>query len=431
MDFPSGMRRLSTWITAAVLAPAVLMTVAACSPAPSFKERIELTPEANAQALNEAEWINSPANPTKIFADLRGQMTTNPDDQITPNEVCATLKKYEEDAKLFLFENEIRSASNKTVIGQCRDQLLRRLERIHAANRARMKAQGFAVLNYGRINDVLALDLQNPDSMTEIMKNVYAEVDGGKMPALKTEEQLRDVSKGYVAIRGDVQPKQVILTFDDGPHPLMTSLIAATLKSAQTKGIFFTLGQAAKRNPWVTQELAREGHVIANHSYSHPYMGPLEECKGEDCRKNWVSEREALFELQKTHQLLFDLVGQVEPFVRFPFGAKTKGLGAFLKAHGMGEFFWNVDSEDWRFSHSNEAVLDRMMAQLDKDQRGIILLHDIHRRTAEILPELLHRLAKGGYSIVVLRAQDPMSRTQNVLLTGEEISIPTALLPTP
>lgn len=414
-------------ISLLLLIPATLLVAAACSPAPSFKERIELSPQANEQAANEIEWINSPANPTKIFADLRGQMSANPDDRITPDEVCASLKRYEEDAKLFLFENEIRAASNKTVIGQCRDHLLRRLERIHAANRERMKAQGFAVLNYGRIKDVLALDLQNPDSMSEIMQNVHAEVGGRKIPALRTEEQLRDVSKGYVAIRGDVQPKQVILTFDDGPHPLMTSLVAATLKSADAKGIFFTLGQAAKRNPWVTQELARDGHVIANHSFTHPYMGPLEECKGDDCRKAWVSEREAVFELQKTHQLLFDLVGWVEPFVRFPFGAKTKGLGEFLKANGLGEFFWNVDSEDWRFSHSNEAVLDRMMAQLEKEQRGIILMHDIHRRTAEILPELLHRLAKGGYSVVLLRAQDPLARTQNSLILGEGLSIPASL----
>lgn len=414
-------------ISALILIPATLFLAAACSPAPSFKERLELTPQANATAMNEVEWINSPANPTKIFADLRGQLATNPDDQITPTEVCASLKKYEEDAKLFLFENEIRAASNKSVIGQCRDQLLRRLEDIHAANRQRMKEQGMAVLNYGRIKDVLSIDLQNPDSMAKILKNVYAEVDGAKIPALRTEEQVRDVSKGYVAIRGDVQNKQVILTFDDGPHPLMTTLVAAALKTAETKGIFFTLGQAAKRNPWVTQGLAREGHVIANHSFSHPYMGPLEECKGDDCRKNWVSEREALFELQKTHQLLFDIAGGVEPFVRFPFGAKTKGLGEFLKANGLGEFFWNVDSEDWRFSHSNEQVLDRMMTQLDKEQRGIILMHDIHRRTAEVLPELLHRLAKGGYTVVVLRAQDRLAPTQNVLITGESMTIPLSL----
>lgn len=415
------------WLNLTILAPATLIATAACSPAPSFKERIELTPQANETAVNEAEWVNSAAHPTKIFADLRGQMATNPEDKITPKEVCDSLERFQDDQKLFVFENEIRSASNKTIIGQCRDHLLRRLERIHARNRARMKEKGFAVLDYGRINDVLSLDLQNPDSMTEILKNVTAEVNGRKIPALKTEEQLRDVSKGYVAIRGDVQPKQVILTFDDGPHPLMTPLVAASLRTADTKAMFFTLGQAAKRNPWVTQGLAREGHVIANHSFSHPYMGPLEECKGEDCRKSWVSEREAIFELQKTHQLLFDLVGSVEPFIRFPFGAKTKGLGEMLKANGLGEFFWNVDSEDWRFSHSNEEVLDRMMSQLEKEQRGIILMHDIHRRTAEIVPELLHRLAQGGYTVVVLRAQDAMARTQNPLIMGEGLKLPATM----
>jgi peptidoglycan/xylan/chitin deacetylase (PgdA/CDA1 family) len=419
--------KMQSWKTLVLVAPAVLIAGVACSPAPSIKERISLTPSANEKALNEMEWITSEANPTKIFADLRGAMATNPDDQNLPNEVCESLKKYEDDRSLFIFENEIRAASNKTILGQCRDHLLQKIEKIHAKNREEMKAKGFAVLNYGRIKNVLSLDLQNPDSQSEILKNVFAEVNGARIPQVKTEIQLRDVSKGYVAIRGDVQPKQVILTFDDGPHPLMTPLVAAALKSAETKGMFFTLGQAAKRSPWVTQDLARDGHVIANHSFSHPYMGPLEACKGEDCRKSWVTEKEAIFELQKTHQLLFDVVGGVEPFVRFPFGARTKGLGEFLKANGLGEFFWNVDSEDWKFSHSNEEILDRMMAQVEKDQRGIILMHDIHRRTAEIVPELLNRLAKGGYTVVLLRAEDSLAQTQNALIQGQGLQYPASV----
>lgn len=418
------------WILKALL-PLGLLGLAACAPEPSFRERVNLSVDANQQAVNEVDWKTSPQHPTKIFADLRARSEKAPEDKKTQKEICDALKQVKDDRSLFIFEAELRAAPNKDVLGQCRDYLLRKLEVIHARNRAEMKSKGFATLNYGRLKNVLNLDLQNPDSWEEIKKNVQSEINGSKVPTLKTEEQLRDVSKGYVAIRGDVKPGQVILTFDDGPHPLMTPLVAAALRSAETHAMFFQLGSAASRSPWVTQQLAGEGHVIANHSFGHPYMGALDDCHSDSCREEWVDESEAIFQLQKTQKILFDLVGAVEPFVRFPYGAKTKGLGEFLKANGLGEFFWSTDSEDWRFSHTNEQVLDKIMKSLDAEKRGIILMHDIHRRTAEIVPELLNRLAKGGYSIVLLRSSDVMSRSQHPLIQGEGLVMPTSLLKKP
>lgn len=398
------------------------VVVQGCSPRPSASERLSLSLKTNTTAKTEVDWLTSDQHPSRVFADLRDRAEDG-STQVS-DETCAALKKYESDQSLVVFESEIRAANNKTLIAKCRDQLLTRLESIHAQRRAEMQNQGYAVLDFGRLGNLNRLDLQNPDSTQMILENVRATLNGKDLQLMKTEEQIRDVTKGYVAVRGDLQEKQVILSFDDGPNPLTTPMVAAALQTVGAKAIFFTMGKAAQRAPWVTQELSRSGHVLGNHSYNHPYMGPLEACRGEDCRKNWVSEKEAIFELQKTHQLLFDIAGGVEPFVRFPYGAKTKALGEFLKNNGLAEFFWSVDSEDWRLTLSNDEVLNRTLAQLEKDQRGIILMHDIHRRTAEILPELLRRLSDRGFSIVVLRSADSLARTQHPLIRGEGLVMP-------
>src|SRR5690242_13124656 len=62
----------------------------------------------------------------------------------------------------------------------------------------------------------------------------------------------------------------IALTFDDGPHPVMTEKLMAMLKEEGVPATFFVVGKMAVRYPGIVQEMAREGHEVANHTFSHP-----------------------------------------------------------------------------------------------------------------------------------------------------------------
>ncbi|MNT69450.1 Peptidoglycan-N-acetylmuramic acid deacetylase PdaC [compost metagenome] len=75
----------------------------------------------------------------------------------------------------------------------------------------------------------------------------------------------------------------------------------------------------------------------------------------------------------------------------------------------MGEFYWAIDSEDWK-SQPNQGMIDNVLRQLELRKRGVILFHDIQRKTAESLPQILKELYNRGYSPVLLQAADPQAR---------------------
>lgn len=86
----------------------------------------------------------------------------------------------------------------------------------------------------------------------------------------------------------------------------------------------------------------------------------------------------------------------------------------------MANFLWSIDSNDWRkinpdkTAHTNAQVIKETLEQLDQRGRGLILFHDIHERTIELLPEFLVQLKKKGYSVVMLQASD--SRLKNSVM---------------
>ena len=89
-------------------------------------------------------------------------------------------------------------------------------------------------------------------------------------------------------------------------------------------------------------------------------------------------------------------------FFRFPYLADSKKLRQWVGAHGMVVMDVQVDSKDY-FGVSPAAVATRTMNALRAHQKGIVLLHDIHNRTAAMLPALLTQLKAEGYKVVQLR----------------------------
>src|SRR5439155_1649341 len=89
----------------------------------------------------------------------------------------------------------------------------------------------------------------------------------------------------------------IALTFDDGPHPVMTERLLAMLKTEGVPATFFIVGKMAVRHPEIVQEIAREGHEVANHTFSHPNLARAD-------------AQTVLNELSQTRSVIQKLTGQ-------------------------------------------------------------------------------------------------------------------------
>jgi len=195
---------------------------------------------------------------------------------------------------------------------------------------------------------------------------------------------------------GDQYPPQhmlkkgeVVLTFDDGPHPTYTKEILAALKAQCTKATFFNVGEMVKQYPDVAREVQAEGHTIGTHTWSHPNLG----ARSLDSAKREIESTIA------TENAL--LPNGVAPFFRFPYLSDPKRVREYLAGRNIAVFGIDVDSSDYRTRKPGQ-ITDNVLKGLIKTGGGIILFHDIHGVTAEALPNVLDELKRHGFHVVQL-----------------------------
>ncbi len=225
----------------------------------------------------------------------------------------------------------------------------------------------------------------NPDALGTARTIV---VDPAKTPRIGTMSYPQSLP---------LEPKEVVLTFDDGPQPKYTAIVLETLARECVKATFFLVGEMAKLYPdWVQRE-ARAGHTIGNHTEHHPrYIDKL-------------SQERAITEIVDGARHIEEALAPTEfkmaPFFRFPGFRHTEPLDQYLNKQGIAAIGADFPADDWIFI-GPETVLKRAMDRLEKRGSGILLLHDIHQRTATILPKLLRELKARGYKVVQMIPPD-------------------------
>jgi peptidoglycan/xylan/chitin deacetylase (PgdA/CDA1 family) len=188
-----------------------------------------------------------------------------------------------------------------------------------------------------------------------------------------------------------LQPKEVVLTFDDGPILPMTAKVLEALRAECVSATFFIVGRQARIHPEVVRQIARDGHTIANHSENH-YLVTMGEALGiKEFESGFASIGAALAPINVTPA----------PFIRFPGLFNSAGVEAYAKRKGLAVMSTDFLADDW-LPISAEQVLVRAMTRLAQKGSGILLLHDPEVRTAQILPKLLSELRTKGYRIVHL-----------------------------
>lgn len=201
-----------------------------------------------------------------------------------------------------------------------------------------------------------------------------------------------------VSMQKDIQlaKGEFVLTFDDGPRPGKTEKILNILDEHDVKAMFLMLGRSAQSHPGLVREVAKRGHTIGLHTHSH----------GDLTKLNVAS---ALAEIERGQRPVVAALSPINkapaPFFRFPYLAQNAQLRTAVKNSGYVIMDVGVDSKDY-YSDSAEQVRERTLARMAKAGHGIVLFHDIHHRTVQMLPQLLKDMEARGYKVVNLVPQN-------------------------
>ena len=190
--------------------------------------------------------------------------------------------------------------------------------------------------------------------------------------------------------------KEVVLTFDDGPWPTTPAVLKA-LADECTKGLFFPVGKHTTYHPEILRQVAAAGHTIGSHTWSHAHL---------DSKK--MTEQQVREEIEKGFSAVKMAMGAAPaPFFRFPALAHTQPALGYLATRNIAMFSCDVDSNDFK-SSGPDQVIQNVMTKLDKQGKGVILMHDLQKHTAIALPTLLRRLKAGGYKVVQMKAKEQL-----------------------
>ena len=187
---------------------------------------------------------------------------------------------------------------------------------------------------------------------------------------------------------------EVVLTFDDGPMRRHTVPILDALDEQCTKATFFSVGRMAVSDPSTLQEVARRGHTIGTHTWSHKNLASL----GADAMKR---------EIELGISAVAAAVDEpIAPFFRFPYLGHSRNSLAYLESRGLGIFGIHVDSQDFR-TRNPGAMQRTLLSRLERDGKGILLFHDIQVSTARGIRELLAELKTRGFRVVHIVPSQP------------------------
>jgi peptidoglycan/xylan/chitin deacetylase (PgdA/CDA1 family) len=186
-----------------------------------------------------------------------------------------------------------------------------------------------------------------------------------------------------------LRDKEVVLTFDDGPHPQYTHHILEVLDKHCVKATFFSVGKMALSYPNALKEVMARGHTIGSHTYSHPRdmsRLPLDEAKAE---------------IELGYAAVSHAAGApVAPFFRFPGLNESRDLDAYLASRDVSVWSVDVVSNDTGPGMNTQRLVSNVINRLGRLGRGIILFHDLKRVTAAGLDSVLTALKAHGYKVV-------------------------------
>ena len=212
----------------------------------------------------------------------------------------------------------------------------------------------------------------------------------GKRPA--GNASIDDLKQYNAYYASDTDQKIIYLTFDAGYENGNTPAILDALKKHQAPAVFFVVGNFIKDNPDLIRRILAEGHIIGNHTMTHPDLPQ-------------ISSMDAFQkELQDVEELYTSLTGEaMTKFYRPPRGIYSTENLSMAKELGYSTFFWSLAYVDWIQDQqpSREEAFQKLLTRIHPG--AIVLLHNTSSTNAEILDELLTRWEEMGYEFHSLK----------------------------
>ena len=188
--------------------------------------------------------------------------------------------------------------------------------------------------------------------------------------------------------------KQIALTYDDGPNDPHTLKLLDVLAKHNVRATFFMIGRHVEQRPDIARAVAQAGHVIGNHTFTHPLL-------------IFESEAQTRKELVDCRQALQDAIGEHSNLFRPPFGGRRPATIRIARELGLQTVMWNVTGYDWNAPPA--AVIEK---KVERQMRGgdVILLHDGGHRalgadraqTVISTDNLIRRYKDQGYEFVTV-----------------------------
>ncbi len=201
-------------------------------------------------------------------------------------------------------------------------------------------------------------------------------------------QQLRQYRALYT---GDTAQKQIYLTFDAGYENGYTPHILDVLKKHHIQATFFLVGNFIETAPELVKRMVSEGHLVGNHTYSHPDMSKIRD------------EKSFTDELTKLETLYQQTTGKPMPkFYRPPQGKYSEDNLAMAKKLGYTTVFWSLAYVDWYNDDqpTKEEAFSKLIPRIHNG--AVVLLHSTSRTNSEILDELLTKWENMGYSFATV-----------------------------
>lgn len=179
--------------------------------------------------------------------------------------------------------------------------------------------------------------------------------------------------------------KCVAITFDDGPGTETLKLLDMLAK-ADALATWFPVGEVATERPGMLRQIAKAGHEIGNHTWSHAQLTAR-------------SDASIDTEIGRTARAIEQITGTRPRLVRPPYGSVSARVEHELGRLGDPVILWDVDPLDWKYRDADH-VYRSVMSQVRAG--SIVLMHDIHPTTVAAVPRILKALAAQGYTFVTV-----------------------------
>ncbi len=228
-----------------------------------------------------------------------------------------------------------------------------------------------------------------------------------------------DVAPHDLVARPPTHPRELLLSFDDGPDLRGTPLILDELDRRGIKAVFFVTGwrlsgdrpeDVARRD--LVRKIARHGHLVANHTMTHKNL-----CQNPTAQA---------VEIDGAAEIVEQVTGVPPLLFRSPYGSICPSLLRALEARDLPNVRWNMDPQDWK--SDDEAVIYRYITQKlsHLEGRGILLLHDTHLASVNVLPAVLDWIARENHR-ALRESRPPITLVDYAALLPERAVPPSGL----